>query len=69
MGLSFGLGDLEISGYIFSRVKDDKRSTSGYMFLFGGTIVYWLSKKQNYVAKSTMKARYVSCSTMVSNAI
>jgi hypothetical protein len=57
MGLSFGLGDFKISGYIFSRVKDDKKSSSGYVFLFGGTIVYWLSKKQNYYfAKSTMKA-------------
>jgi hypothetical protein len=39
------------------------------VFLFGGTAVSWLSKKQNYVARYTIEAEYISCSTVVSNAV
>jgi len=39
------------------------------VFLFGGTVVSWSSKKQNCVAKSIMEAEYISCSTIVSNAV
>jgi hypothetical protein len=39
------------------------------VFLFGGTVVYWSSKKHNCVAKSTMEAEYISCSTTVSNVV
>jgi hypothetical protein len=46
-----------------------EKSTSGYVFLFGETIIYWLIKKQNCVAKSTMEAKYTACSTTVSNAM
>jgi hypothetical protein len=72
MGLCFGMSDLEIVGFTyvdFVGDADDRKSTSGYVFLFGGTIVSWLSKKQNCVAKSTMEAKYISCSTTVSNAM
>jgi hypothetical protein len=72
MGLCFGLSDLEIVGFTdadFAGDLDDRKSTSGYVFLFGGTAVSWLSKKQNCVAKSTMEAEYISCSSAVSNAV
>jgi hypothetical protein len=39
------------------------------VFLFGGTVVSWSSKKQNCVAKSTMKVEYISCSTTASNVV
>ena len=48
MGLCFGISDLEIAGYTvadFVGDVDDRKSTSGYVFLFGGTTVSWLSKK------------------------
>jgi hypothetical protein len=72
MKLCFGLDELEIKGFTdtnFARNTDDRKSTSGYMFLFGGTSVSWLSKKQGYVAKYTMEAEYITCNIAVSNAI
>ena len=71
MKLCFGISDLEIIGYRdvdFAGV-DDRKSTSGHVFLFGGTVVSWLSKKQGCVAKHTMEAEYISCSTAVSEAV
>ena len=50
-------------GYIdagFVGNVDDRKSTNGYVFLFGGTTVSWLSKKQNYVEKSTIEGEYIS---------
>ena len=40
--------------------KDSKRSTIGYVFTIGGTIVSWISKLQNVVALSTTEAKYVA---------
>uniref|UniRef100_A0A2N9F846 Reverse transcriptase Ty1/copia-type domain-containing protein n=1 Tax=Fagus sylvatica TaxID=28930 RepID=A0A2N9F846_FAGSY len=59
MKLCFGLDELEIKGFTnadFARDTDDRKSTSGYVLLFGGTAVSWLSKKQGCVAKYTMEA-------------
>uniref|UniRef100_A0A2N9EKJ9 CCHC-type domain-containing protein n=1 Tax=Fagus sylvatica TaxID=28930 RepID=A0A2N9EKJ9_FAGSY len=49
MKLCFGLDELEIKGFTdadFAGDTDDRKSTSGYVFLFCGTTVSWLSKKQ-----------------------
>jgi hypothetical protein len=62
MGLYFGLEDLNIAGYTdadFAGDVDDRKSTNGYIFLFRGIAVSWLSKKQNCVAKSTIEAEYI----------
>jgi len=40
--------------------RDNKRSTTGYVFIVGGTVVSWVSKSQSVVALSTMKAEYVA---------
>ena len=72
MKLCFGISDLEVIRYIdadFVRDVDDRKSTSGHIFLFGGTIVSWLSKKQGYVAKHTMEAEYIPRGTTVSEAV
>ena len=53
---------------LFAGDVDDRKSTNGHVFLFGGTIFSWLSKKQSCVAKYTMEAEYISCSTAVSEA-
>lgn len=45
------------------------KSTSKYVFLFGGMTIYWLSKKYNCAAKSIIKTKYISCSTAVSNVV
>jgi hypothetical protein len=39
--------------------KDIRRSTTGYVFTIGGTIVSWISKLQKVVALSTTEAEYV----------
>lgn len=72
MKLCFGLSDLDIIGYTdadFAGDSDDRKSTSGNVFLFGGTAVFWLSKKQSCVAKYTMEVEYIACSTTVSTAV
>ncbi|KAM1717684.1 hypothetical protein FF2_024886 [Malus domestica] len=51
--------ELEIKRYIDSDLAgdlDDKKSTSGYIFLFGGCVVSWKSAKQTIIATSTMEA-------------
>lgn len=70
--LCFGLCDLDIKGYTntdFAKDVDNRKSTSGHVFLFGGTAVSWLSKKQSCVAKYTIEAEYIAYSTAVSNAV
>jgi hypothetical protein len=39
--------------------KYSRRSTTGYVFTVGGTIVSWISKLQKVVALSTIEAEYV----------
>lgn len=39
---------------------DDRKSTSGYIFLPSGSAVSWRSQKQKCVALSTAKAEYVA---------
>ena len=38
---------------------DDRRSTSGFMFMLGSRVVSWSSKKQSVVALSTTEAKYI----------
>ena len=40
--------------------KDIRRSTTGYVFIVGGTIVSLISKLQHVVSLSTMEAEYVA---------
>jgi hypothetical protein len=39
--------------------KDRKRSTTGYVFTMGGTIVSWISKLKKVVALSSIEEKYV----------
>jgi len=39
---------------------ETRRSTTGFMFIFGGSAVSWASKLQNTVALSTTKAEYMA---------
>ena len=41
---------------------DDRHSTSGNLFMFGGGAICWSSKKQAVVALSTSEAEYISLS-------
>jgi transposase InsO family protein len=42
--------------------KGDRKSTSGLAVFVGGSLVTWLSKKQDSVALSTMEAEYMAAS-------
>nr|GEX49023.1 hypothetical protein [Tanacetum cinerariifolium] len=48
---------------------EDRRSTSGYCFLFGTTVVSWRSKKQATVALSSTEAEYVSATESACQAV
>jgi hypothetical protein len=56
----FGIDELEIKRFTdadFIGDTDDRKYTNGYVFLFGGTAVSWLSKKQGCVAKYTVSLK------------
>jgi hypothetical protein len=60
--LCFGGSNTFLQGYVDSDMegdKDNKRSTTGYVFTIGGTIISWISKLQKVVALSTTEAEYV----------
>jgi hypothetical protein len=61
--LCFGGSNMVLHGYVYLDMEGDKdtmRSTIGYAFTIGGTIVSCISKLQKVVALSTMEAEYVA---------
>jgi hypothetical protein len=61
--LCFGGSSVVLQGYVdldMAGDKDSRRSTTGYVFTMGGTIVSWISKLQKVVALSTTEAEYVT---------
>ena len=40
--------------------SNDVKSTSGYVFIFGGGVVSWKSSKQTYIARSTMGSEFIA---------
>ena len=54
---------LEIKGYSdadFAGDRDDRKSTSGYVFTLAGGAIPWKSSKQSIVASSTMYAEFIA---------
>ncbi|KAL9265870.1 Retrovirus-related Pol polyprotein from transposon RE1-like protein [Drosera capensis] len=49
--------------------SDERRSTSGYVFLINSTAVSWCSKKQPIVALSTTEAEFVAAASCVCQGI
>src|SRR4051812_22756620 len=66
MFLVFGSDEeLVVKGYTYASFMtdpDDFKSQSGYVFTLNGGDVSWKSYKQNTVADSTMKAKYIAAS-------
>ncbi|CAL8992142.1 unnamed protein product, partial [Prunus brigantina] len=59
-----GSDNLEMVGYAdadFAGCMDDLKSTSGFVFLFGGASVSWRSVKQPIITTSTMQAEFIAC--------
>ncbi|KAJ0495145.1 putative RNA-directed DNA polymerase [Helianthus annuus] len=44
----------------FAKCKDDKKSTSGYIFMLAGGPISWKSHKQQLTTTSTMMAEYIA---------
>eukprot|EP00253_Pinus_taeda_P031249 PITA_31249 len=61
--LCFGCSNISLQGYVDANMvgdRDNKRSTTGYVFTVGGTTISWVSKLQSVVALSTTEAEYVA---------
>ena len=61
--LCFGGSNIALQGYVNVAMvgdKDNRRSTTGYVFTIGGTKVSWVSKIQSVVALSTTEAEHVA---------
>jgi hypothetical protein len=55
---------LEVVGYSdadYVGDRDDRKSTSGYVFTLAGGAISWRSSKQELVATSTMYAKFIAC--------
>jgi len=61
--LCFGVSNIALHRYFDADMagdRDNRRSTTGYVFTVGGTTVSWVSKIQSVVALSTTEAEYVA---------
>lgn len=66
MRLVFGPGDgWKLTGYSdadWAGDQESRRSTTGFVFLFGSGSIVWTSRKQSCVSLSSMEAEYVALS-------
>ena len=70
--LTFQLDELSLVGYSdadFAGCKDDSKSTSGYIFLFGGGAIVWSCKQHGCTAQHTQEAEYIACNVATTFAV
>lgn len=66
LGLRYSSTSCEIVGYSdasWGNDIDDRHSTSGVVFLFAGSPVAWVSRRQSTVALSTAESEYIALFT------
>ncbi|GKV20688.1 hypothetical protein SLEP1_g30775 [Rubroshorea leprosula] len=72
-GLFYKKGDqIDHAGFTdsdFAGDLDNKKSTSGFVFMLGSGVVSWSSKKQSIVTLSTTKVEYVAATSCACQAI
>lgn len=73
-GLVFGSEEeaSKFEGYAdadFAGDRADRKSTSGYLFVYNGALISWRSKKQSMVAQSTQESEYISLSWAAREAV
>ena len=62
-GITFGGGDLTIQGYSnsdWAGDKEERKSTSGYVFMLNNGPISWCSKRETTVALSSTEAEYMA---------
>lgn len=62
----------ELMGFVdsdYAGDEDDRKSTSGYVFMNGGGAISWASRKQPIVTLSTTEAEYVSAAAGACQAV
>uniref|UniRef100_A0A3Q7GHZ3 Reverse transcriptase Ty1/copia-type domain-containing protein n=1 Tax=Solanum lycopersicum TaxID=4081 RepID=A0A3Q7GHZ3_SOLLC len=60
-GLLVRPGDLELRGFSdsdWANDKNDRKSTSGFLVFLGANLIYWYTKKQPKVSRSSTEAEY-----------
>ncbi|XP_074356626.1 secreted RxLR effector protein 161-like [Apium graveolens] len=71
-GLFYQKGEKDLFGFTdsdYAGDQDDRRSTSGYVFMLGTTAVSWSSKKQPIVNLSTTEAEFIAATACACQAI
>ena len=73
-GLFYKKGDLKgelirYSDSDFAGDSNDRKSTSGHIFFFGGMAVSWSSQKQSIVALSSCEAEYIAATSATCQAV
>ena len=61
--LYFTCASLKLQGYVDADLAgdiDNRKSTTGFVFTLGGTIISWASNLQKIVALSTIEVEYVA---------
>ena len=62
-GITYGGGDMSVQGYSdsdWAGDREDRKSTSGYIFMLNNGPISWCSKRQKTVALSSTEAEYMA---------
>lgn len=71
-GIVFRKTGAELQGFVdaeWGSCIDDRRSYTGYVFMFAGAAISWESRKQRTVALSSMQAEYMTLTEGAKEAI